>query len=201
MPLYFSSFLLPAGAGVPFLMEDKYIKGGFRSVATIADRDAIRPAEKKAGMIVYVQENTLSYTLNPGQLTTWVPVNYKSKRAPFTYTSPSALANNASVDFTLDVGKAAMILQLTVSAVGIQIEGHSTAARNDPNPYTFLSYAGHLSDDGTAKLDDDTLQYNRRYAFIANLEAEPSKTIYWRIINKSGASLTPSVSIVALELE
>lgn len=201
MPLYFSSFFLPASAGIPYLIEDRYVRGGFRSVATIADRDAITAPQKKPGMIVYVQENGISYTLNPGALTVWVPMNYKSKRAPFTYTAPSALANNASVEFTLDLGKTAMILQLAVSAAGLQIEAHSTPARNDANPYTFLSYAGHLSDDGSYKLDNNDVEFGRRFGFVSNLEETPLKTIYWRLVNKSGATLTPTVNIVALELE
>lgn len=68
MPLYASAFFLPTSQAIPYLMEDVYIRGGFRSMATIADRDAIRPAARKKGMVVYVQEDDTIYWI-PGPAT------------------------------------------------------------------------------------------------------------------------------------
>lgn len=201
MPLYMSSFLLPASAGVPYLLEDKYVRGGYRCVATLAERDAIRTTERKAGMRVFVAENTKTYTVNPGALTTWVEVTTSPVRQSIQYVAPSALANNASVDFILPLGKSAMIIKLAASAPGIEIQCHSTAARNDTNPYTFLSYTGHLQDDGSSKLDNDEIEYNRRYSMVCNLEPTPTSDTYWRVINKSGASLTPTIDVVYLTVE
>lgn len=201
MPLYMTSFILPASAGVPYVLEDKYIRGGYRCVATLAERDAIRSTEKKAGMRVYVAEDTKIYTVLPGALTTWVEVVTGPTRQTAQFVAPSALANNATVDFTLPLGKSAMILALSASAAGIEIQCHSTSARNDANPYTFLSYAGHLSDDGSSKLDDDSIEYGRRYSMVSNLSVTPTSDTYWRIINKSGGSLTPTINVTYLTVE
>lgn len=61
----------------PFTTEDKYAvtasqyqKGGWHEVATIADRDAITPARREAGMAVYVTSESKLYTLN-ADLETW----------------------------------------------------------------------------------------------------------------------------------
>lgn len=63
MPLYASAFFVPTSAGVPYILEDIYLRGGYRSVATIADRDAIKSAARKQGAIVYVREDTTLYWL------------------------------------------------------------------------------------------------------------------------------------------
>jgi hypothetical protein len=64
MPLYASAFFLPTSPSIPFLLEDIYLRGGYRTVATIAERDGIRPAARKKGMIVFVQEDDTMY---------WIP--------------------------------------------------------------------------------------------------------------------------------
>jgi len=78
MALYLSSFLLPASAGVPFLLEDKYLRGGFRILSTIAERDAIPTAARKIGMRVLVaDDNLIEYTLAGGTANTdWVQSTY-----------------------------------------------------------------------------------------------------------------------------
>lgn len=55
---------------VPFTTDDtypthyaEYGKGGWREVATTADRDAISDKRKSEGMVVYVQENKKNYQL------------------------------------------------------------------------------------------------------------------------------------------
>ncbi len=63
MPLYASAFFIPTSAGVPYILEDIYIRGSYRSVATIAERDAIRPAARKQGMICFVREDLTFYWL------------------------------------------------------------------------------------------------------------------------------------------
>lgn len=201
MPLTISSFLLPASQAIPYLIEDRYIRGGYRSLATVADRDAIPTSARKAGMRVFCQDNGKTYTVNVGALTTWVEVKTRPERAPLNYTAGSSLADGASVDFTLTTGKTCMVQKLTVNVAGLKVECFSVPERSDTNPYTFISYTGHLSDDGSSKLDDDSIEFNRRYAYICNLEATPGTTTYWRITNNSGAPVTPTLDLVVLELE
>lgn len=66
-----------ADAVVPFTTDDdfathyaKYGNGGWREVATIAERDAIPTARREAGMAVYVTGVSKLYILN-SNLTTW----------------------------------------------------------------------------------------------------------------------------------
>ena len=46
--------------------EDKYGRGGHRSVDTIVERDEITPERRKEGMTVYVKENKTKYILEGG---------------------------------------------------------------------------------------------------------------------------------------
>ena len=46
--------------------EDKYGRGGHRSVDTIVERDEISPERRKEGMTVYVKENKTKYILESG---------------------------------------------------------------------------------------------------------------------------------------
>lgn len=63
MPIYASAFFVPTSASIPYILEDLYQKGGYRSVATIVDRDAIKTAARKQGMLCYVREDTTIYWL------------------------------------------------------------------------------------------------------------------------------------------
>lgn len=202
MPIYATTFFLPASAGVPFLMEDIYFRGGYRTVTDEAARDAINMASRKPGMKVYVQSTGKTYTVQTGALGTWVEVEEGgAKRASFQYTPGSPVPNGQNADFILTAGKTLIVLQLTVSHPGLTVEAHSTPTRADTSPYTFISYTGHLSDDGSSKMDDESLEFNRRYAIVSNLEAEPGDTTYWRVTNNSGGSITPVVDIVYIPIE
>ena len=46
--------------------SEEYGKGGYRSVATVTDRDAIPSARRKAGMVVKVLANKMEYVLGAG---------------------------------------------------------------------------------------------------------------------------------------
>lgn len=68
---------------VPFTTEDEfpthyseYGKGGWREVATIAERDSITSTRRKLGMAVYVQETDKVYILKRGISNEyWVPMS------------------------------------------------------------------------------------------------------------------------------
>ena len=96
MPLYASAFFLPTSTAIPYLMEDVYFRGGFRSVATIADRDAIKPASRKKGMVVYVQEDDTIYWI-PGPATAGAAAWKKwdvTKYVNFTLDNPLRMTEN-----------------------------------------------------------------------------------------------------------
>lgn len=64
MPTSISSRFFRAGDS--FLLDDADLKGGFRAVATLADRNAIALVSRRIGMIVFVQEDETEYTLRGG---------------------------------------------------------------------------------------------------------------------------------------
>lgn len=341
MPLYPTSFFIPP-AGVPFIVEDKYVRGGYRVLATITERDAIAVAGRKAGMLVHTQDDHNIWELVGGTgNANWVlfdPTKYIKLGAPLivtdgkvtldlssmfdvdgngkltinmtdllgpsfsqffsaaaaddqkvltynhatssfilktvaagggTYTGNGSIEVNGSnvislniqtlmetslvayynalavdngkvlaydhattsfklitpaaggttlaratlssaqgsvtagavKDFTFTTGKTAMLLELALTVPDVTVECHSTPARNDANPYKFKSAVGKLSDDGISVLEDSSLQYNRRYAFIANLEATPANTSYWRITNNSASAQTITVNISYIKFE
>ncbi len=74
MPVNMTSFLLPASTALPYLLEDKYLRGGMRCLATIADRDALHVGVKKPGMLCYVTETEKIYQLGKDN-TTWKEAN------------------------------------------------------------------------------------------------------------------------------
>lgn len=85
---------------VPFTSEDKYAthdaqygKGGFRSVATIAERDAI-PAERKTeGMVVRVQADKKHYVWENNAWTEWLPKGNVTVDTALNINSNNAIAN------------------------------------------------------------------------------------------------------------
>lgn len=343
MPLYPTSFFLPP-AGVPFILEDKYMRGGYRVLATLAERDAIAVAARKAGMIVRVTEDNTLYELVGGTGNAfWQPIDlmkyiklgaplilggdgsitldlgssfnltdgkleinvtdllgptlkdffsatsaddgkvlsydgatgtfilktvssgtsgpsysaadpitingqneiginftnlfstslvtffsaaagddgkvltYDHATQKFILKTPAAggttlertsvvenrgsIAAGAASDFTVPTGKTAMIVALSVNVADVTVECHSTSTRTDVNPYKFKSATGKLSDDGTSILEDGSTQYNRRYAFVANLEATPGSNTYWRVTNNSASAQSITVNITYLTYE
>jgi len=343
MPLYPTSFFIPP-AGVPFILEDKYMRGGYRVLATLAERDAIAVAARKAGMIVRVTEdNTLyelvggtgnafwkpidlmkyiklgapiilsedgsltldlgsSFNLTEGKLSINVTellgptlkdffsatsadngkvltydstsgtfilkavtagtsgptyralapitinaqneigvnftnlfsnsmvtffsavaaddgkvLTYEHATQKFVLKAPAAggttlarasnsynrgsIAAGATSDFIVPTGKTAMVISLSVNAADVTVECHSTPTRTDVNPYKFKSATGKLLDDGTSILEDGSTQYNRRYAFVANLEATPGSNTYWRVTNNSASAQSITVNITYLTYE
>lgn len=92
MPVTMNSFLTPASAALPFLLEDKYLRGGMRCYATLAERDAMAAGTKKAGMLVYVSENTTMYQLLEDK-TTWGKANLGGKN--YKFQSPLVSAEDA----------------------------------------------------------------------------------------------------------
>jgi hypothetical protein len=120
-------------------------KGGYRTVATIFDRNAIPSLRREAGMVVWVVENETRYRLDD-DLTTWVEdvsvppvqtgdvyeetisfvpfdVNYKRAQVPRSFTGHAA----ATVDIWCDNNKV---------AVGLI---------KDPDGYFYAYIGAHLS--------------------------------------------------------
>lgn len=61
MPLYAAAFFLPTSVAIPYLLEDIYLRGGYRSVVDLEALNAIKPGTRKLGMMVYVQSEKKLY--------------------------------------------------------------------------------------------------------------------------------------------
>lgn len=63
MPIPLVSYIEPKNNGEYPILEDTYVKGGFRSVQTIIERDNIPTLRRKNGMQVFVIDTTTNYQL------------------------------------------------------------------------------------------------------------------------------------------
>lgn len=70
MPIYVASNFLPKSLGPFPVVEDTYMAGGFRTVATTTDRDSITAMRRREGMLVFVRSDSKLYQLDT-DLTTW----------------------------------------------------------------------------------------------------------------------------------
>lgn len=87
---------------VPFTSEDKYAthdaaygKGGFRSVNTIAERDAIPTERRTEGMVVRVVATGLNYELKSNAWVEWLPKGNVTVDAALNVNSNNAVSNKA----------------------------------------------------------------------------------------------------------
>lgn len=110
---------------VPFTSEDKYAthdaqygKGGFRSVATIAERDAISAERKTEGMIVRVTANGLNYEWKNNAWVEWLPKGNVTVDTALSTTSNNAIANKAATA-GINEAKAAAAAAKTVADAAI----------------------------------------------------------------------------------
>lgn len=112
MPMYVPAFFLPTSQGIPYLMEDIYLRGGYRVAATIAARNAISPAARKVGMMVYVIEDKTLYWI-PNSTSglpenVWKPFD-ATKYVNFLYDEPLSLVEGEDGERTLTIDKARVV--------------------------------------------------------------------------------------------
>lgn len=208
MPILVTSFFLPAAKGLPFILEDIYVKGGYRSVATMADLGAIPSAAKKPGMLVYCGEDDTIYRLKADKSAFVDSMIGKSggggggaggTRYETTLVASKELEAGEALDMDLDLSAAtAMVLSLSLDLAGITIQLFAESDRSDTNPYTFLSTDTMLKDDGMTLIDGATLK-GRRFALIST--ADGSRTHKVRFTNNTDTSLTPTLSLKYLSME
>ena len=133
----------------------------------------------------------------------WKTVNLAGNtgtRIDVTHTAALAIDPLSHYDFDLDMSSTILTLKTLLDVPNVKLEGFSTVARDDLNPYTFISTPEILSDSGITLLADGSQYKNRRYNIIANLETPVSNKIYWRMTNLSELPITPTVSFTFLIL-
>lgn len=89
-----ASIIVPNTTDDDYATHDAlYGKGGYRSVATIADRDAITAKRKDKGMIVNVQANNLNYQWNGTAWVEWLPKGNVTVDQSLNKASTNAVSN------------------------------------------------------------------------------------------------------------
>ena len=84
MPIFPASFFMPPPPNQWFLLEDKFLRGGFRVVADQAEMNAIHASSRKSGMYVITSADNKLYRMAPDLVT----FNEVSFGASFTAQEP-----------------------------------------------------------------------------------------------------------------
>ena len=143
MAVSIASFLLPIGGQKFFLLEDIYLRGGFRVVASVTERNAIHPSTKKVRMVVVTADDGKIWQLQPDN-STWAELRTKTSYFPFfTHDQPTP-----SDRWTVSHGKDTKYLAYTIfDADGSQVFPNE-ARIVDSNTIEFefhVPIAGHVT--------------------------------------------------------
>lgn len=201
MAIQVSSFIIPKGGNQWYILEDKFLKGGLRVAATIAERDAIDVDSRKAGMLVVVQSDGKIYQLE-ASMVSWREFQLgggSPVRQTIEY-STDMLPPSESKSFALNMGRSAIVFELSVDTPCI-VEAFGDVSRLESNPYKFVATSDHLSDDGSTVMTDGTILRGRRYTILANLEAGNSTDIYFTITNNDTVEKNINLKVQFLPLE
>ena len=203
MATFISSFLRPATPQAKYLLEDVYLKGGMQVAPDAVFMNDMHLAKRKTGMLVVVQdEDNQLYQLGSDNV---FRVADFSKNAGVvrktTLIEPGPLTADQTIDMLVPMGKTVMLLDVSVNHANIQIDSHQTAARNDENPYRFVSKTNRLADTGTSEDATGALVRKRRFSFLASGEAIPTADTYWRIRNNNAVEVSPIISVTYIVLE
>ena len=134
--------------------EAKYGKGGFRTVADTAERDAIPSARREAGMLVYVVDGGLVYQLG-SDLATWTQFSVGGSTGPTgsageSITGPTGGAGesvtgptgSAGESITGPTGSAGESITGPTGASGESVTGPTGAGETGPTGPSPFNYRG-----------------------------------------------------------
>lgn len=113
------------------------------------------------------------------------------------YSAQDFIKPGENLNFTLDMAKTCMLVEVELNAFDIELQFHTTEARNDRNPYVFRSTVDFLSDDGVM-IENDTIIKHRRFAFLS---VPTGKTHYGVMRNLGSSPAQPKVSVTYLVME
>ena len=88
MAIQLASNLVPRNDNTWPVVEDIFIKGGYRTVADLAARDAIDPSALKPGMMVFVQSENAHFKLDQVGPPAWVQTGLEGPTGPAGPTGP-----------------------------------------------------------------------------------------------------------------
>jgi len=138
----------PTAYNDPFpAVWDDFFGGGYRAVATTAERNNINSAFRKEGMLVWVAADSHTYQLS-SNLTSWTDLGVLGSGGGATtlYNGSSSLTGNRIVTgagFSLDIdgistGSVYANSSYTINAPTINVDGGSFTRINHLGPYPFV---------------------------------------------------------------
>lgn len=162
------------------------------------DPSRILPPPGESGQILGLDENLIPQWQDA--------IANLGTRSIVEYEMTEPLESGESHDFAIpDVAKSIMMLKLTVNATDLQVEGFTTPARDDLNPFRFISNFAPgidlLTDQGIQLQDDLSMLKFRRFSFMSNLEQPPQRTHYFRFTNVGDGPMTPKMTLTYLVIE
>lgn len=197
--IQFTAPIKPLGASTFAILEDKFIKGGFRIVETKDELDTLDPTTIKKGMLVAVNaEKGAIYECtdfsqtedefgDPVVSTIFTPLQVNSGTdpnapAPSAYVRPKKVINFAyvspgdSFDIPVNMGCQSFILtQLKVSSGRkLKVKIYTSAAKTDPIVFEFNSTKKNYMDGSTYLKNNARFQYKKCHIFV-NKEVSPSQ--------------------------
>lgn len=185
--------------GLDFETEDplSFVGSGDNQRLTI-DRRRILPPPGESGQILGLDEQLVPQWQDA--------IANLGTRSIVEYEMSEQLQSGESHDFAIaDVAKTIMMLRLEVNAVDLQVEGYTTPARDDLNPFKFVSNFAPginlLVDQGIQLQDDLSMLKFRRFSFLSNLEQPPIRTHYFRFTNVGDGPMTPKMTLTYLVIE
>lgn len=224
MALQIASDLVPAGGGTFYLLEDVYMKGGFSVRDSVADRDLIALSNLKVGQLVLtvaeskiwkVKELVLQTRDNPDveEKATWEEFitngigggggsgGYAPNTRIVAVHTVENLAVDSEVEFDLEMASSSLVLKLETSRP-THILAYGTPAKDEVNPYEFISTEDHLADDGRQQLADGTIFRTRNYSIFANFEDPVTNKIYFTVksVDETEGPVTITLTFVPIEL-
>lgn len=128
--------IIPADASFPG-MDDAYLLGGYRSVATLSDRNGIDDSRKKQGMLCYVRSEDAIFKLE-ADLSTWSEFSASTgslgtvrNLAEFGMSpTGSGLANTAAFQAAVDASLDGDSLFLPPGSYEVNSDGYVTIAKS-----------------------------------------------------------------------
>lgn len=204
MPIRVTSFYLPVSPSIPYILEDVYVRGGFRSVATTAARDEIAAMAKKVGMLVYCEDVDKYFRLGADKLT-WYEFSSGSGSGGSGGTRKSKsittalIASGDSLNLSLDLDSATvMVIELTLDTADIKVQVFSKSDQSDQNPYTFISSSAQMSDEGLSSLNG-SIERTRRFSFWSTNDGSKSHQARITNIGISDAVVTINLKYLTME--
>ena len=262
MAVVMSSFLVPISPALPFLVEDLMVRGGFRCLNTIEERDKLHPMAKKPGMLVWCATPGQLYQLEPDRAT-WKEADFggggggepldvefespivtsvneegktivgmmshnkipqaegpgmmlisgpnntlmwmdaagganQGQRVVVEHEAPGYLNQSEQYQFSLELSKTILLISVKLNAFDVKLEGFAEADYSDANPYTFVSSANLLEDNGIMD-EDGVYEKRRRYSIMSNPLGR--NTHYFRMQNVGPTPSMPKLSLTYLVLE